>query len=196
LEEGLVSGESGLRWYALYVRSRHEKSVHAQLDAKSEDAFLPLYCGKHKWADRWKKVSLPLFPGYVFCRFDANRRSSVLATSGVIDVVRIGSQPAAIDACEVEAIRRVVKSSLPTEPHAGLIKGAPVMMSDGPLKGMSGTLMEVRKGLRLVISIELLRRSVLIEIDQDWVFPEDLCSGKTRAFSEAIDSGRTFVLRC
>jgi transcriptional antiterminator NusG len=170
-EDCLVTEESGLHWHALYVRSRHEKSVHAQLDAKSEDAFLPLYCGKHKWADRWKKVSLPLFPGYVFCRFDANRRSSVLATSGVIDVVRIGSQPAAIDACEIEAIRRVVECSLPTEPHAGLIKGARVMMSDGPLKGMSGTLTEVRNVLRLVMSVDLLCRSVLVEIDREWVIP-------------------------
>ena len=160
---------SGSSWYALYVRSRHEKSVHAQLNAKSDDAFLPLYSRKHKWADRWKVVSLPLFPGYVFCRFDADRRSSVLATSGVIDVVRVGSQPAVINAWEIEAIQRVVKSPLPAEPYCDLVKGEQVMMSDGPLKGLTGTLMDVRKGLRLVISVEILRRSVLIEIERDWV---------------------------
>src|ERR1700730_16216328 len=126
-----LSEESTPRWHALYVRSRHEKSVHAQLDGKSEDVFLPLYSTKHKWADRWKTVSLPLFPGYVFCRFDANRRSSVLATSGVIDVVRVGSQPAVINAWEIEAIQRVVKSPLPAEPYCDLVKGEQVMMSDG-----------------------------------------------------------------
>lgn len=174
-----------MHWHALFVRSRHEKSVHAQLDARSEQVFLPLYRSKHKWADRWKFVDLPLFPGYVFCRFDSNRRSSVLATSGVIDVVRVGQQPAAIDECEIEAIQRVVRSPLLTEPHADLVKGEKVVMSDGPLKGLSGTLMEVRKGLRLVVSVELLRRSVLIEIDRDWVVSSGL---SMHAYSEVFSS--------
>lgn len=158
-------------WHALYVRSRHEKSVHAQLEAKADEAYLPLYSVKHKWADRWKTVSLPLFPGYVFCRFEIGQRSAVLATSGVIDVVRVGPQPAAIDACEIEAIQRVLRSRLPAEPYGDLVRGDQVMMSDGPLKGLTGTLMEVRASLRLVISVELLHRSVLVEIDRDWVVP-------------------------
>ena len=164
-----MAQESDMNWYALYVRSRHEKMVHAQLDAKSEDVFLPVYSSRHKWADRWKTVSLPLFPGYVFCRFDTNRRSAIMTTSGVIDVVRMGSQPAAIDGAEIEAIKRVAASPLLTEPYADVVPGEIVTMSDGPLKGLNGTLMEVRKGLRLVISVQLLRRSVLIEIDRDWV---------------------------
>ena len=174
-----------MQWHALFVRSRHEKSVHAQLEAKSEDVFLPLYRRKHRWADRWKLVELPLFPGYVFCRFESNRRSSVLATSGVIDVVRFGAQPATIDESEIEAIQRVVESPLLAEPYADLVKGEKVMMCDGPLKGMTGTLMEVRKGLRLVISVELLRRSVLIEIDRDWVVSKGL---SMHAYSEAYSS--------
>src|SRR5665213_4188560 len=89
------------RWYALHVRSRHEKSVHAQLAGKHQDVFLPTYFAENRWADRWRTVSLPLFPGYVFCRFDTNRRSAIMATSGVIDVVRMGSQPAAIDGAEI-----------------------------------------------------------------------------------------------
>ena len=164
-----MAAELDLRWYALYVRSRHEKIVYAQLDAKAEDVFLPVYSSRHKWADRWKTVSLPLFPGYVFCRFDANRRSSVMATSGIIDVVRNGSQPAVIDSSEIEALKCAVASPLLMEPYADIVPGEAVTMRDGPLKGLSGTLMEVRKGLRLVISVQLLHRSVLIEIDRDWV---------------------------
>jgi transcription antitermination factor NusG len=162
---------SETQWHALYVRSRHEKTVWAQLDAKAQEVFLPLYCSKHIWADRLKTVHLPLFPGYVFARFDISKRSSVLATSGVIDVVRIGPHPAAIDPSVIEAIRSVVNSPLRAEPYSDLVTGEEVMMSEGPLKGLTGTLMEVRKGLRLVISIELLRRSVLVEIDRDWVVP-------------------------
>jgi transcription antitermination factor NusG len=159
------------QWYALYVRSRHEKLVEAQLEAKQHHVFLPLYAQKHKWADRWKMVSLPLFPGYVFCQFNPVSRSSVLATSGVIDVVRTGSEPSPIGIGEIEAIQRVVKSSLLTEPYAGLVKGDAVMMSEGPLAGLTGTLMEIRSSPRLVISVELLCRSVLVEIDRDWVIP-------------------------
>jgi len=181
----MESEDSEMHWHALFVRSRHEKSVYAQLDAKSEQVFLPLYRSKHRWADRWKLVDLPLFPGYVFCRFDSARRSSVLATSGVIDLVRVGSQPATIDESEIEAIQRVVKSPLMAEPHADLVRGEKVMMSDGPLKGLTGTLMEVRKGLRLVVSVELLRRSVLIEIDRDWVVPNGL---SRHPYAEALSA--------
>jgi transcription antitermination factor NusG len=180
-----MSEDLGLYWHALYVRSRHEKSVYAQLDAKEEEAFLPLYSRKQKWADRWKTVELPLFPGYVFCRFDANRRYSVLATSGVIDVVRTGSQPAPIHAGDIEAIQRIVKSPLLTEPLPDLVAGEKVIMSDGPLKGLTGTLMEVRKGFRLVVSIELLRRSVLVEIDRDWVVSSPLTG---HAYSEVFSA--------
>ena len=164
-----MAEEDQRRWYALYVRSRHEKMVHAQLDAKAEDVFLPVYNSRHKWADRWKTVSLPLFPGYVFCRFDTNRRTSVMTTSGIIDVVRHGSEPAAIDSSEIEALKRVVASPVLMEPYPDIFPGEAVTMSDGPLKGLSGTLMEVRKGLRLVVSVQLLHRSVLIEIDRDWI---------------------------
>lgn len=158
-------------WFALRVRSRHEKIVFAQLVAKQHEAFLPSYNARHKWVDRWKTVSLPLFPGYVFCRFDAALRSSVLTTSGVIDVVRNGSQPAAVDSSEIEAIRLAVNSPLFTEPYAGLVKGQGIVVTGGPLAGLTGHLVEIRKNLRLVLSVELLNRSVLVEIDRDWVAP-------------------------
>jgi transcription antitermination factor NusG len=181
---------SNLHWYALYVRSRHEKSVQAQLNGKRAEVFLPLYSTRNKWADRWKTVSLPLFPGYVFCRFNESKRSSVVATSGVIDVVRMGSQPAPIDDAQIEALMRVVNSPLLAEPYADLFPGEQVTMSDGPLKGMTGTLTEVRKGLRLVVSVELLRRSVLIEIDRDWVVAEGLRRFATSSFDSPANLSR------
>ena len=166
-----MSELSETHWYALRVRSRHEKKVQDQIDAKAHEVFLPLYNTWHRWADRWKNVSLPLFPCYVFCRFSAGERSSVVATSGVVDVVRIGAQPAVIHPSEIEAIQRVVSSDLPAEPYANLVKGDMVMMSGGPLKGLTGRLVEVRSSPRLVVSIDLLCRSVLVEIDRDWVIP-------------------------
>jgi transcription antitermination factor NusG len=159
------------RWFALYVRPRHEKTVCSQLEAKQQESFLPLYRTRNRWADRWKTVSLPLFPGYVFSRFDFAYRSSILATSGVIDVVRLGSEPAPVETAQIEAIRLIVNSAAFAEPFPRLVRGDRVMMRGGPFNGLSGTLMVVRNSLRLVVSVELLGRSVLVEIDRDWVIP-------------------------
>ena len=159
------------RWYALYVRSRHEKSVLEQLRAKDQEAFLPLYSVRHRWADRWQTVSLPLFTGYVFCRFDVDKRSAVLTTTGVIDIVRAGREPAEIEDSVITAIQAVVKSPLLMEPHAGILPGRRVILTGGPLAGLEGNVVEVKKGLRFVVSVELLNRSVLVDIDKNWIAP-------------------------
>ena len=156
-------------WSALHVRSRHEKTVHAQLQAKDHDSFLPLYDTRKRWADRYKTVSMPLFPGYVFCRFHPGTRHSILGTSGVIDIVRNGSEPAAIDTAEIEAVRLVVSSQATAEPYPHLLRGQKVIMTQGPLLGLMGTLANIRNVTRLVVSVEILCRSVLVEIDRDWV---------------------------
>ena len=159
------------RWYALHVRSRHEKTVHAQLHAKQQEVFLPLCTVRSRWADRPKTLSLPLFPGYVFCRFDPAARYAVLATSGVIDVVRSGPELAAIENSEIEAIQLIVNARIPAEPYAELAKGRRVKMTGGPLSGITGTLASIRSSVRLVVSVELLCRSVLVEIDREWLIP-------------------------
>ena len=165
----ILADSSDWCWHALYVRSRAEKVVHAQLLAKQCDAFLPLYRTRKRWADRYKTLELPLFPGYVFCRFSAVEKPLVLATSGVVCLIQAGNRPAPIDAGEVEAIRRAVSSPMSLERYAGLVKGQKVTMVGGPLFGLSGQLMEVRNSLRLVLSVELLQRSVLVEIEREWI---------------------------
>lgn len=166
-------GRVSPRWYALRVRPRHEKSVFEQLGNKEYSAFLPLYSARRRWADRWKVLSLPLFPGYVFCCFDTAARSRVLATPGVIDVVRLGSEPAPIASSEIEAIRLVAASNLKAEPYPSLVRGQRVVVDGGPLNGVAGTLMQVRNGVRLVISVELLQRSVQVEIEREHVVPSE-----------------------
>jgi transcription antitermination factor NusG len=161
--------ESSFAWYALSVRPRHEKIVCAQLKAKDEEVFLPLYVERHRWADRFKSVFLPLFPGYVFSRFDARRQGNVLSTWGLIDVVRCGRRPAPLDPGEIDSIRTASARSdtLSLEPYSGLIKGQPVTITEGPLSGLKGVFVEARKGLKLALSVELLNRSVLVEINSD-----------------------------
>jgi transcription antitermination factor NusG len=178
-----MSCPSPTSWYALYVRSRHEKSVCAQLEAKQHNVFLPLYTVRNKWADRWKAVSLPLFPGYVFCRFDIASRGKILATSGLIDVVRAGPEPCAIADSEIEKIQLVINSSLSVEPYPALVKGQHVKMTEGPLIGLVGTLATIRNRSRLVVNVELLGRAVLVEIDRDWVVP---CDEAQSRFPKAV----------
>jgi transcription antitermination factor NusG len=79
-------------WFALRVKSRHEKSVAASLQSRDIEELLPLYVSRNSWADRYKNVHLPLFPGYVFSRFEAENRGAVLRTPGVIDLVLLGTK--------------------------------------------------------------------------------------------------------
>ncbi len=158
-------------WFALHTRSRFEKAVSEQLRAKQQNVFLPLYTSKRKWADRWKTVSMPLFSGYVFCRFNPLMRSTVMATTGVIDVVRNGRDPAPIEDNIIDALQTVVSSPLLTEPYAGIVPGERIVMTGGPLVGLQGSVVEIKNTLRFVISVDLLHRSVLVEIDKDWVAP-------------------------
>jgi transcription antitermination factor NusG len=116
-------------------------------------------------------VSLPLFPGYVFCRFLPHQKSAVIATSGVIDLVRIGPDPAQVSDPEIEAIRKIGASGLPVEPYGRLVIGDRVRLIRGALSGLSGVLRNVRNSLRLVVSVELLCRSVMVEVDPDMIAP-------------------------
>ena len=158
-------------WYALQTRSRQEKAVTRLLELKNYQTFLPVYRTRHRWADRWKVLDLPLFPGYVLCQFEAAQCASILATPGVVDVVRNGNTPAPADTQEIEALRRVAALNLATEPWPELFIGQRVYISGGPLAGLSGTVMDVHDSFRLVLSVTLLQRSVLVAIERDWVIP-------------------------
>jgi len=164
------SGER-LLWFALRVRSRHDKSVSMTLRNNGFEECLPLYRARHKWADRSKTVELPLFPGYVFCRFDPHRLIPILNTPGVIDIVRAGRTLQPVDDVEIADLQALMRSGLNCEPWSYLEVGQRVRIEDGPLFGLEGLLVDIRKSPRLVLSVALLQRSVLVEIDRDWVSP-------------------------
>jgi len=166
-----VSGSLGPRWFALRVRSRCEKLVAALLHHKGLEEFLPLYRSRRQWSDRVQSVELPLFPGYVFCRLDPLYRLPVLITPGVLHFVGVGRIPAPVEDEEIVAIRSAVQSGLQTEPWPFLDVGQRVRLEDGPLTGLEGILIEVRKQHRIVVSVTLLRRSVAVEIERQWVRP-------------------------
>ncbi len=161
------------QWFALRVKSRSEKVVSTIARNKGFEEFLPLHQCRRRWSDRLKSVEFPLFPGYVFCRLDPQYRLPVLTIPGVLNFVGIGKVPVPIDDAEIIAIQTAVASGLSTEPWPFLEVGQRVRLEDGPLAGLEGFLVEIRKRYRVVVNVTLLKRSMAVEIDREWVTPLD-----------------------
>ena len=158
-------------WYAVRVRSKFERIVSTSLSGKGYEEYLPLYHSRRKWSDRSKDLDLPLFPGYLFCRFDVEFRLPILVTPGVISIVGIGRIPVAISDEEIEAIQTMVRSGLLLRPWPQLAVGSRVVIEKGPLKGLEGVALDIKKKYHLFVSVPLLQRSVSVEIERDWVRP-------------------------
>ena len=156
-------------WHALYTRHQHEKAVAQALSGKGFEVFLPQYRTVRKWTDRRKEIALPLFPNYVFIQGGLDRMLSIVTTPGVQSLVSWGGRPAEIPWNEIEAVRRLVKSSLPLEPHPFLKCGDLVRIKSGALEGIEGILVRKTSRVRLVLSVEMLFRSAAVEVDVDTV---------------------------
>ena len=152
-------------WFALQVRTRHESGVANYLRRQGYESFLPLYKCRKRWSDRVKEVQTPLFPGYLFCRFDAQDRLPIMKTPGVMQIVGVNRVPVAVDESEINAIQTLVATGLPNQPWPFLQVGEKVRIESGSLCGIEGILMDFKGSHRLVLSITLLQRSVSVEID-------------------------------
>ena len=142
-----------------------------QLAHKGYEILLPLYECRRRWSDRIKELELPLFPGYVFCRFNPLVRLPILMTPGVIQVVGIGRSPVPVDDAEIAAIQTAVQSGLPRQPWPFLQIGQRVRVERGPLCGLEGILLNIKGRDRLILSVTLLQRSVAVEVEDSWVSP-------------------------
>ncbi len=165
--------EDSNRWFALRVKPRAEKCVAAIARNKGYEEFLPLYQCRRRWSDRFKVVELPLFPGYVFCRLNPQFRLPLLTIPGALHFVGLGKVPVPIDDGEINAIQALVQSGVRAEPWPFLDLGQRVRLEAGPLTGLEGIFVEVKKQHRIIVSVSLLRRSVAVEIERDWVTPLD-----------------------
>ncbi|HET9177472.1 MAG TPA: UpxY family transcription antiterminator [Terriglobia bacterium] len=152
-------------WFAVYTRHRHEKAVAQLITGRGVEAFLPLYKAVHRWKDRMKDLSLPLFPNYVFVLANLDHRAAVLSTPGVYDFVRLSGVPAAIPAAEIDAVRCAVERGLNVEPHPLLKSGDRVRVKSGPLEGLEGILVRKKSFYRLVLAVELLMKSISVEVE-------------------------------
>jgi|SRR5579862_4147127 transcription antitermination factor NusG len=157
--------ESTFKWYAVHTRHQHEKMVATTLLGKGFDVFLPTYGAIHRWSDRKKLVTLPLFPGYLFFANEIDRWVQIVSTPGVNGIIKMGNVPAEIPHEEILAIRRMVESTLRVEPHPFLSDGDLVKIKAGPLAGLEGIVSRKKDALRLVLSIQILGQSAAVEID-------------------------------
>jgi transcription antitermination factor NusG len=158
-------------WYALHVRTRFERQIQTHLEDKGYEVFYPTYVSSRQWSDRVKSLSLPLFPGYVFCRFNVNARLPILITPGVNQVVGAGKTPIMVDESELAAIRRVIESGVAAQPWPYLKVGETVQVESGPLEGLTGIVTRIKNSNRLVVSVSLLMRSVAVELDRHRIKP-------------------------
>ena len=158
-------------WFALSVKPLREKYVGSVLAGKGFTQFVPFYRDRRRWSDRVKEIELPLFPGYIFCRLDLNNRLPVLVTPFVNFIVGMGKTPIPVQDSEIEAIRTIVTSGQDALPWNFLPVGCLARIEEGPLQGLEGILIEVKKQHRLVVSVTLLQRSVAVEVDRNWVTP-------------------------
>lgn len=172
--EGALTGLPGRNpelWLAACVRSRHEKKVAQQLENGALQCFLPLYESVHRWKDRRATVNLPLFPGYVFARIAPAERMRILATPGVVKLVTFQGQPAAIPDAEIDSLRHLCANEARVEPHPYLKIGRRVRINHGPFAGTEGILLRRKGRFRFVLSLDLIARSVAMEIDDCDVSP-------------------------
>jgi len=167
------SADSFPRWYAVYTRSRHEKCVGRLLASKSVEIFLPMYESVHRWNDRNAMVSQPIFPGYVFVRISLGDRMRVLSVPGVVNFVGLHGRPSAIPEEELAALRVCWERQLRMEPHPYLAAGRRVRIKHGLLAETEGILVRKKGRFRLVLSVNLITRSVAVEVDAHDVVPAD-----------------------
>src|ERR1700691_3291136 len=162
-------GMNSDRWYALQVRTRWEGSTAVILSGKGYETFLPTYKAKRRRNARSSEINAPLFPGYVFCQFDATKRLPILITPGVIAVVGRGRVPLPVDDSEIAAIQTVVSSGYRAEPWPYLELGQRIRIERDALAGLEGILVNFKGSHRIIVSVSLLHRSVALEIDRSCV---------------------------
>jgi transcription antitermination factor NusG len=159
------------KWFALQVRTRWECSTSVLLEGKGYQTLVPTYKTKKRWNGRMREASSPLFPGYVFCNFDAQKRLPILITPGVLAVVGRGRVPLPVDDAEIDAIEKVMLSGLQAEPWPYLEVGQRIRIEGELLSGLEGILTQFKGHHRIVVSVSLLQRSVALEIDRSCVKP-------------------------
>ena len=152
------------RWYVFYTYPKFERKVHEYLQQENYESFLPMHWVVRQWSDRKKRIEVPLFPNYIFVNIEQNKIFEVLKTPKLISCVTFNKIPAFIRQKEVDCIKQIVENEYPFEVCCNLKIGDSVEITQGPLTGMEGVLVEERGNHRFALRIELLQLSLLVNI--------------------------------
>jgi len=158
-------------WFALWTRCRHEPLVCRELESRGVEVFLPTVPRWSTWKDRRRKIYWPLFPGYCFARFNPSAKFSVLNCTGVAGIVSVSGTPATVSDDEIDAVRRIVASSLEFDAYPNIPTGTRVEIIRGPLKGVVGRLTRVGSRTSFLVTVELINRSVSVQIEAADISP-------------------------
>ena len=165
------SEQDSKKWLAVYTRPRHEKAVEKEFQKKGFEVYLPMLKERRKWSDRKKWVEFPLFRSYIFVRTEIKNALFVLQTLGVVKVVKFGGEVAVIQDESIEAIKLMIEGGYNPEPLNYFIKGDPVEVKDGPLKGLVGEVIRLDKNDRLLVRVDAIQHSVSIQINREFLQP-------------------------
>jgi transcription termination/antitermination protein NusG len=168
-----ICSDKHLNWYALHIRSRHEKRVAERLISYSLETFLPLHRSRHTWKNGVHvDIDLPLFPCYLFARASIHDRLPLLRHPGVLGFAGSSTKPSIIPDEEISVLRTVTEN-LKAEPHPYLNSGDAVRIVAGPLTGMAGILSRRKHQYRVVLSIEAIMRSIVVEVSEFDIEPQE-----------------------
>lgn len=171
VEAGTIEASLSPRWFAAYTLAHHEKRVADLLARRCLEAFLPLYPALRRWRNRCRKrLELPVFPNYVFVRIPAGERVRVLSVPGVLSLVGFGGRPAPLPDGQIEALR-ALSGRRGLEPHPYLAAGERARIVAGPMSGFEGVLLRRKNNLRLVLALDVILKSVAVEVDEEDVEP-------------------------
>ena len=157
------------KWIAVYTKPRHEKSVEKNLKNKGYDVYLPMLKERRKWSDRKKWVLFPLFRSYIFVKVEIKNSLFVLQTPGVVKIVKFREKISVIPYDIIKSIRLMIEGGYSPAATDYFIKGNPVQIKDGPLKGIEGEVVEVNKKDYLILKVDAIQHSISIKINRAYL---------------------------
>jgi transcriptional antiterminator NusG len=163
--ESSIDLEVQLPWFALSIRQRERERCEAYLIVHSYEYFSPSRTETRQWSDRRKVFVSPLFPGYLFCRFDPGKSGPILRAPGVIDIISSGGHYLEVDSTQIENVRRCLVTGVGLDVVPTIRCGQKVRITSGPLNGIVGILAVLKHQLRVGLEISMMNRTVLVEVE-------------------------------
>jgi len=165
----MTTEQGSKKWIAVYTKPRHEKSVEKELKNKGYEVYLPMLKERRKWSDRKKWVSFPLFRSYIFVKIEIKNSLFILKTPGVVKIVKFLGKISIIPFESIRSIKLMIEGGYSPEATDYFIKGNPVEIKDGPLKGITGEVISINKNNHLVIRVDAIQHSISIKINRAYL---------------------------